>query len=84
MIYWVNRTVKNPFQSFKQHCIFYNFPGKTFKISIVHYIFIIEIYLGTQFKLASHEQELKIAILSQDCTLFFLDLGTMNVSTLQQ
>lgn len=28
-------------------CIFYNFPGKTFKSSIVYYIFIIELYLGT-------------------------------------
>lgn len=41
-------------------CIFYNFPGKTFKSSVVYYIFIIELYLGTQFKLTSCEKELRL------------------------
>lgn len=41
-------------------CIFYNFPGKTFKSSVVYYIFIIELYLGTQFKLPSCEKELRL------------------------
>lgn len=42
-------------------CIFYNFPGKSFKSSVVYYIFIIELYPGTQFKLTLFEKELRLS-----------------------